>query len=98
MNKNYEEFNVYKFKVDRPINKIKILILVLCVIILICLILIIKNTFKITESNKFYKQYEAQLQMLDYQEKEKQAKQKEDEERKKRERIPVLTEIRKSKY
>lgn len=98
MIKDRGEFNIYKIETPNKINKKKVLIPIMCIGILICLIIIIKNSITIMNGHKVYKQYEAQLQSINFQEKEKQAKKEAEEKRIKEERLPKLTQTRKTKY
>lgn len=93
-----DEIDIYKINIPEKINKVKILMIFLFFFILICLILIIKHTITMINGYKVYKQYEVQLQTITYQEQQKQAEIEAEKERKKQEKIPKLTETRKSKY
>ena len=92
------EIDIYKINIHEKINKVKILMILLFLFILICLILIIKHTITIINGYKVYKQYEIQLQAIMYQDQQKQAEIEAEKERKRQEKIPKLTETRKSKY
>ena len=61
---------------------------------LICIILIGNYITKIIEGHKVYQQYEAQLNAMKYQQEQELA----EAERKRQEKIPKLTDVRKTKY
>lgn len=92
------QLDIYKIETNKKINKKKIAIIILCFFILICLIITINNCIKVMEGYKVYKQYEAQLQSITFQEEQKQVKIREEKERKRQEKIPKLTQERKNKY
>lgn len=71
-------------------NTKKVPIVILCIFALILLVFTIQNCIKIISGYKIYKQYEAQLNALEYQKQQKAI-----EEAKKQEKMPKLTEIRK---
>lgn len=92
---NNEELDIYKIDTHEKLNIKKIIILVLCILILLCLILIIENIIKTINGHKVFKQYEAQLQAIQYQEEQKKAEEiakAEELEKKRLAKLPKLTE------
>lgn len=92
---NNEELDIYKIDTHEKLNIKKIIILVLCILILLCLILITKNIIKTINGHKVFKQYEAQLQAIQYQEEQKRAEEiakAEELEKKRLAKLPKLTE------
>ena len=92
MVRDNNEVNIYEFKNEKKIDIKRIFIVIIISIFIICISLTLKNIFIIIRGHKTYKQYEAQLNALKYQEEEKQRKLKEEEERIKKERNPILTD------
>ncbi len=93
-----EIYNIYKIDTKRKLNVKKVVLVVLLVICAIGLILVAKNSIQIIKQHKVYEQYEAQVIFLQKQEEEKQAKIKEKEEKAKQEKLPKLTDERKTQY
>ena len=79
------ELDIYNINSNKSrLNKRKIFILIVLIFILLLLILIVINSIKIINANKVYKQYEDQLEVLNFQ--------KQQEEAKKQAKIPKLTD------
>ena len=79
------ELDIYNINGNKSrLNKRKIFILIVLIFILLLLILIVINSIKIINANKVYKQYENQLEVLNFQ--------KQQEEAKKQAKIPKLTD------
>ena len=79
------ELDIYNINSNKSrLNKRKIFILIVLIFILLLLILIVINSIKIINANKVYKQYENQLEVLNFQ--------KQQEEAKKQAKIPKLTD------
>ena len=98
VNDNNNEWNIYKIDTKAKLDKRKIFIIILIVLSLICIILTGGYIARMIKEYKTYKQYEAQLQTIKYEEEEKQKRQAEEAERKRQERIPKLTDERKTKH
>ena len=79
------ELDIYNINSNKSrLNKRIIFILIVLIFILLLLILIVINSIKIINANKVYKQYENQLEVLNFQ--------KQQEEAKKQAKIPKLTD------
>lgn len=87
------EVNLYKIDTKQKKDKKKIFIIIMIILLLLCIYLTINNIAKVIAVHKVYKQYEAQMNSIKYQE-EKLA---EEAERKRQEKIPKLTEERNKK-
>lgn len=98
INDNHYPLDIYKIDTKAKLDKRKVFIILLIVLSFICILLIGKYIVRIVSEHKVYKQYEAQLQAIRHQEQEKQAQVVEEEERKRQEKIPKLTEVRKTEY
>lgn len=84
--------DIYKISTNTKLDKRKILIMLLIIVILICCILTIRYITKITQNYKVYKQYEAQLNSINYQKQQEQEKIALEQEKKRQEKIPKLTQ------
>lgn len=88
------KLDIYKIDTHEKLNKKKIIILIICILILLCLIIIIRNSISTINGYKVYKQYELQLQAIQYKEEQKKAEEilkKQEIERKRLLKIPKLT-------
>lgn len=92
------QLDIYKIDTKEKIDKKKVFIVIVIILALICSILTVKYVNRTLKEYKAYKQYEAQLNTIKHQEEEKQAKMEEEIERKRQEKIPKLTDTRKTKY
>lgn len=88
------EVDLYKIQTKPKVDKSKIFIMIIIILLLLCICLTINYIGKIIISHKVYKQYEAQINSIKYQEQ----KLAEEAERKRQEKIPKLTEERKEKH
>ena len=92
LNDNKQLLDIYKINTKLKLDKKKILLIILIFIALITCILLGKQIAQIIDSYKVYKQYEAQLDSINYQKKLEEEKKLAEEERKRQEKIPKLTE------
>ncbi len=86
------------YKKQHLINNVKVVLIAVCICILMYLIFIINQSIIIINGYKVYKQYEIQVQAMEYQEQQKRAEIGTEEGRIRQEKIPELTEKRKRKY
>lgn len=90
---------MYKIKVSKnnnsKLNKKKVILTILIIFVAIGLFIALNNVIRSIKSYNDYKQYEAQLQLIQQQEEEKKAKIEAEKERIRQERIPKLTQVRK---
>lgn len=92
------EINIYEIDTKIKLDKRRIFISIAIILLIVCVILT-GNHISITVAEyKVYKQYEAQLNAIKQQEEEKQTKIAEEKERKRKEKIPQLTDVRKTKH
>lgn len=82
------QFTLFSVQKEDSKNK-KIAIIILCLIALVLLIFTIQNCIRIINGYKVYEQYELQLNILEYKEKQKAI-----EEKRRQEKIPKLTQKR----
>lgn len=93
MVKDRDNINIYEFGTKKKLDPKMIAIICIAIILIICISLTIKNISITIQEYKAYKQYEAQLNYLKYQDEEKQKKLAEEQEKIRKERNPVLTDI-----
>ena len=92
------EINIYEMDTKRKYDKRKIFIGIAIILLIVCVILTGNYIDRIVSEYKVYKQYESQLNAIKQQEEEEQAKIAAEEEQKRKEKIPQLTDVRKTKH
>lgn len=98
MVKDEYQLDIYKIDTKAKIDKRKIGIVLFIILCLVCIILTGNYIAKTIKEYKVYKQYEAQLNSIKHQEEEKKLQKAQEEEAKRKEKIPQLTELRKTEY
>lgn len=86
------QLDIYKIDTKAKIDKKKLLILVLIILSIICITFTINYVIEVKKEYKVYKQYEAQLNKIKYQEEIEQVKITEKQEKERQEKIPKLTD------
>lgn len=94
INEKQEELNIYSLNIKEKLDKFKIIFIVLIIIAIICIYFVVQNITKTITAAKICKQYETQLNAIIHQQEEK----KRIAEKKKQEKLPKLTEVRKTKH